>query len=76
MTVKIRETRCGIPGTRGHWPGCWAPAVATNVKAGRVNAHPGGVLIFDAPTQRQLSWLGRVVLAVGAEGKSLAVSVA
>jgi len=76
MTVKIIATRCGIPGTRGHWPGCWARPVTTNVKPHEFLAIPGAPLFFKTPTARQLSWWGRRIVAVGCEGRSIAVQVA
>ena len=76
MTVKVIATRCGIPGTRGHWPGCWAPPVTTNVKPRHVHAEPGRRLFFMFPTPSQFRWHGRSVVAAGCEGKSLTVLVA
>jgi hypothetical protein len=86
MTVKIRAPRCGV--ARGpHWPGCWGPAVTTNVRPGGLfiwpfqwrlgrSAKGSGVLSFRDPSPTQRQWHGRRVLAVGCEGKCLAVSVA
>ncbi len=76
MTVKVIATRCGIPGTRGHWPGCWGPPVTTNVRPRQVHAQPGRRLLFMAPSPTQFRWHGRQVIAAGVEGRSLAVRVA
>jgi hypothetical protein len=74
MSIKVRATRCGIAGTRGHWPGCWGPAIGLNVPREPRLILRSEIARYDGKALQPFR--GKRVVAVGMEGHALTVHLA
>jgi hypothetical protein len=77
MMIRVRATRCGIPGTRGHWPGCWGPPLGLSVP--KTAWLEPGLPVVPKPKldgKALMPYAYWTVAAIGFEGRALAVHLA